>query len=299
MRARVSNEANGRLTPAVRLIRETPATVAIAPPSFIAYENRPIRRFDRRIRMRMRRLLLILVAAFPAVSPLYADEGVLQQVREQVKSPETVTKPSGPHKKAKDGEACDDSDDDFSAPGLGALALFPFIIPALALGDDYQTYSLFPRYPYACGLPGNLWLDRGQDGDPRPRGARFWSVEAAVEDGYSFRGVNRVGARFTLDTASRLGVTSDWDFFQERRPCGCYDELTVGDVNLTYRFAQCEWMRMFVGAGGRVMPERYDTRGGFNFTYGAEAFPCKPLVLSSSLDLGNLGSLSAPAQLWG
>jgi hypothetical protein len=41
------------------------------------------------------------------------------------------------------------------------------------------------------------------------RAARFWSVEAAVEDGYSFRGVNRVGVRFALDTACRLGVSSD------------------------------------------------------------------------------------------
>jgi hypothetical protein len=238
------------------------------------------------------RRLLIPVAALLLAPALHADDGVLQQVREQVKPPETVEKPGGPRKKGKDREACDDSDDGFSVPGLGALALFPFVIPAAALGDDYQTYSLFPRYPYADGLPGNLWLDRGQDGDPRPRGARFWSVEAAVEDGYSFRDVNRVGVRFAFDTACRLGVTTNWDFFQERRPCGCYDELTIGDVNLTYRFAQCEWMGMFVGAGGRVMPDRYDTRAGFNFTYGAEVFPCKPLVLSSSLDLGNLGSAS-------
>jgi hypothetical protein len=240
----------------------------------------------------MRRLLFVPVAALLALPPLRADEGVLQQVRDQVKPAQTAEKPGGSQKKGKDREVGNDSDDRFSVPGLEALALFPFVIPALALGDDYQTYSLFPRYPYACGLPGNLWLDRSQDGDPRPRGARFWSVEAAAEDGYSFHGVNRVGARFALDTALRFGVASNWDFFQERRPCGCYDELTVGDVNLTYRFAQCDWMGMFVGAGGRVMPDRYDTRAGFNFTYGAEVFPCKPLVLSSSFDLGNLGSAS-------
>jgi hypothetical protein len=239
----------------------------------------------------MKRLFFFPIVAFLFVTPLQAD-GVLQQVREQVSPPETAGKPGRSHKTDKDKETCDDSDDWLPEGGLTALALLPFVIPAAALRDDYQTYSLFPRYPYACDLPGNLWLDRGQDGDPRPRGAKFWSVEAVAEDGYSFRGVNRVGARIALDTALRFGVSSNWDFFQERRPCGCYDELTVGDVNLTYRFAQCDWMQMYVGAGGRFMPDRYDPRGGFNFTYGAEAFPCKPLVLSSSLDLGNLGSAS-------
>ncbi len=111
-----------------------------------------------------------------------------------------------------------------------------------------------------------------------------------MEDGYDFRGVNRFSTREFLDTASRFGVSTDWDFFTQRLRCGCYDELTVGDLNLTFRFAQSEWMQMYAGVGGRLMPDQGDTRGGFNFTYGADIFPCKPVVVSSSFDVGDLGS---------
>jgi hypothetical protein len=40
------------------------------------------------------------------------------------------------------------------------------------------------------------------------------------------------------------------------------------------------------------MPDGPYTRYGFNITYGGDVFPCKPVVISSSLDLGNLGSAS-------
>jgi hypothetical protein len=101
----------------------------------------------------MRQLLLVPIAAFFFASILHADDGILQQVREQVKPPETAKKPGRPQRKDNDQETCDDSGDGLPDCGLAALALFPFVIPPLAMHDDYQTYSLFPRYPYACGLP--------------------------------------------------------------------------------------------------------------------------------------------------
>ncbi len=39
----------------------------------------------------------------------------------------------------------------------------------------------------------------------------------------------------------------------------------MGDLNLTYRFAQCEWVQRYVGVGARIMPDRYDARGGYEF----------------------------------
>jgi hypothetical protein len=62
----------------------------------------------------------------------------------------------------------------------------------------------------------------------------------------------------------------------------------VGDVNLVYRIAQADWVQMHAGVGGRIWTDRYATYGGFNFTYGADFFPLKPLVISTQLDLGNL-----------
>jgi hypothetical protein len=241
----------------------------------------------------MRRLLVLLPTAVVLwASPVRADGGLLDQVREQV---DASARPC-PEVNNKDKDNDCGADDDELTEALGPLVLeglaAPFVLPPMALGDDYKTASLFPRFPYAYRLPGGIWLDRGrtEGEDPAPRGARPWSVRADVEDGYDFHGVNRFGTRVFLNTASRFGVSTDWDFFTERLRCGCWDELTLGDANLTFRFAQAEWMQMYAGVGGRVMPDRYGTRGGFNFTYGGDVFPCKPVVVSSSLDLGNLGS---------
>jgi hypothetical protein len=253
----------------------------------------------------MRRAFVMLpIAACLCGSPVRADGDLLGQVRQEVNAPAALPSERKKDKdKDKNGD-CDPTDGVFGdllsdmladglGPAIGKTLLAPFLLPPLVVGDDYQTYSYFPRYPYAHDLPGDLWLDRDQEPDARrPRGLRTWSAHVGVEDGYDFRGVNRVGARVLFDTATRFGLASDWDFFQERLPCGCYDELTLGDMNLTFRFAQCEWLQMYAGAGGRIMPDRSCTRGGFNFTYGGDVFPFKPVVVSSSLDLGTLGSAS-------
>ncbi len=237
----------------------------------------------------MRRPFAILpIALVLCAASARADDDLLGQVRQQVDAPA----PPRPEHKKRDHDGSDDGNDPDDGLGLlaGVALASPFLLPPLALGDDYQTASIFQRFPYACGLPGELWLDRPGDEDSEPRGAKQWSLRGNVEDGYDFRGVNRFGTQAFLDTASRFGVKTDWDFFTERLPCGCYDELTVGDVDLTFRFAQSEWMQMYAGVGGRVTPDGSETRGGFNFTYGADVFPCKPVVVSSSLDLGDLGS---------
>ena len=183
---------------------------------------------------------------------------LLGQVREQVDAPAKPCAEGKKDRNKKDGNKDDDCDalGDDLAPLVGEALLAPFVVPPLALGDDYQTTSLFPRFPYAYGQPGFLWLDRAGDDDSEPRGGRNWSVRADVEDGYDFRGVNRLGTRLVFDTTSRFGIATDWDFFTQRLPCGCYDELTLGDANLTFRFAQSEWMQMYAGLGGRVMPDR-------------------------------------------
>jgi hypothetical protein len=243
----------------------------------------------------MRRLFAILpIVILLCASPVRAEGDLLGQVRQQVNAPAEPC-PNGKKDKNKDKDKEGDCDNqDFGlGPLLEEALLAPFLVPTLALHDDYQTYSLFPRFPYAGGLPGDLWLDENRTEDePKPHGLRGWAVQANLEDGYDTRGVNRVGARLFLDTTFRFGISSNWDFFTERRPGGVHDELTLGDANLTFRFAQSEWMEMYAGVGGRLTADRCDSRGGFNFTYGGQVFPCKPVVIASSLDLGTLGSAS-------
>jgi hypothetical protein len=66
--------------------------------------------------------------------------------------------------------------------------------------------------------------------------------------------------------------------------------LLLGDVNLVYRFAQHEQAQFHFGLGGRLLTDDSDTDLGVNVTYGADIYPVKPLVLSTSIDFGTLGS---------
>jgi len=71
---------------------------------------------------------------------------------------------------------------------------------------------------------------------------------------------------------------------------GGTDDLVVGDVNLVYRFAQSELACLRSGLGFRMLADCHRSDFGFNFTYGGDVFPVRPLVLSGLVDLGNLGS---------
>jgi hypothetical protein len=182
--------------------------------------------------------------------------------------------------------------------GACFVASSPVWGPAALLGDHYDTTAFFPAYPYAVdGLgypriaPGRGGLGKEQEahfGDPDY--LRTWSVRLALEDGNDFRGLNRLNGRLVVDTSSRFGVQSNWDYFSERLGGGRSDETLLGDTNLTFRFAQTERVQMYAGLGFRTQADRSDTRFGFNFLYGGDVFLGEPLVLSASLDVGNLSS---------
>jgi len=230
----------------------------------------------------MRALVAVLVLLLFAFPCLHAQEGRLQRVREEVNRPDD--KPSDTGKK----EDCSSEDEDGSGELLGWLFLAPFLLPHAALHDDFDQVRLFPWYPYAGGQNGSFPLDP-QDEAGR-KGLRGWSVQVSVEDGNDFSGLNRVGGRLFLDTSTRWGVQARVDSFTERLSCGCLDDLLLGSSELTFRFAQGESVRMHAGLGANFMDDHGRSRFGFNFTYGADVFPVRPVVLSLLLDGGTLGS---------
>jgi hypothetical protein len=178
-----------------------------------------------------------------------------------------------------------------SGEGMGALVAgglatvtSPFWAPPLLLGDDYVAPAYFTPYPYSGMFPG--FLSVNEVGDPGP--LSNWSVRGALEDGNDFRGLNRLGGRLVLDTTSRFGGLTNWNYFNENLGNGHTDETLIGDTNLTFRFAQSERVQMHTGLGLRLQTNRYDTRFGANFTYGADFFPARPVVVSAAFDAGNL-----------
>lgn len=230
--------------------------------------------------------LALLLADFTAVA---AQEGRLQQVRDEVR-----TTPKAGQASPHDGDEDSLFGDMFGQVFWTAIA-FPFALPKLALQDDADKALEFARYPYVAAYPGYLMIDPAASPelaqtlgpDFRPKA---WAVQLSLENGNDFNGMNRVGGRLLVDTDSRFGILTEWSYFRESLCLGRTDNTVIGDVNAVYRFAQNEWCQFRAGAGIRIQTDRAGTNLGVNLHYGADIFPVQPLVLSSSIDGGTLGS---------
>jgi hypothetical protein len=175
------------------------------------------------------------------------------------------------------------------------VATSPFWGPHVLLGDDLSRPGYFPACPYGLNWSGYMNIDYNglhaiEDQEAHFGDADFqkpWAVRLSVEEGNDLRGLNRLDGRFFLDTTTRFGLQSQWNYFSEGQG-GRSDETVLGDTELTFRFVQREWLQMHTGLGFRLLTDRSDTRAGFNFVYGADLYPEAPVVISTSLDLGNL-----------
>jgi hypothetical protein len=236
-------------------------------------------------------LLVVLTLAIPARA-----QGVLEHARQDADRPsfpDTSVPAPAPLSSAPavgSGEG-----DVYGALALIGLAVVtaPVWFPPIWLNDPFPVHGWFPGHPYA--LPDIGYIDRGAFREGAKdldffdsQRVKSWSTRATVEAGDNFSGLTRVGGRFALDTEWRVGVTSAWDFYRERQPCGCIDETVIGDLNLTVRFAQASWIQMYTGLGARGMFDANRTRAGVNFQYGADFFLADPVVVSTLFEMGNL-----------
>ena len=228
--------------------------------------------------------------------------GKLREVREEVRTPRPRSDSSRPPTSVSNDDDDDDGilDEIFAevfGPAIGQGFLWslglPFIGPHYLLDDDIHRPGYFLPHPYAEDTPGSMVLQPFRDATlppyPQPEGTQSWSVRAAIEDSYDFEGVNRATFLASIDTTSRFGAESAWTWFHEPLETGGSDDLTIGDANLTFRFAQNEFVQMRAGLGARMMVDEFGTEAGFNFTYAIDIFPEDPFVLSAVIDLGNLG----------
>jgi hypothetical protein len=245
-----------------------------------------------------------LVLALPAAG---LAQGKLDQVRDAVDRPGSSSSSS-----SKDKDSSDSSDSSSSSgsggsssSGEGAdpeevlrdifwtVLAFPWTLPHEALDLGKKIDVRFAPHPYPEPSTRILFLDRPRDGSPSyfdRADAQWWSVRASAEGGSDFDGLDRVGLRLFLDTDTRFGLKTDWDWYTEKLACGCRDDLWIGDVTATYRFVQNEFLLMHTGLGGRFLIDHGRDRAGFNFLYGFDAFPVQPVHLFGSFEAGTLGS---------
>ena len=229
-------------------------------------------------------------------------QGTLQRVRDDVRSSsgssDSGSSSSGDSPGGSFLNGLFSSDGDGGSLGgmlVGIAVLAPFYLPAALIGDKYEYQLPFTRYPYADGYHGYqiLPLDLAATmytAETSDVQRNNWAVRVAIENGNDFNGINRVGGQLKIETASRWGFVTNWNYYYERFSCGCTDETVIGDTNVTFRFAQNEVVSLYTGLGFRMMSDRKQTDFGFNFTYGGDWFPVRPIIVSAVFDAGTLGS---------
>ena len=172
----------------------------------------------------------------------------------------------------------------------------PWVAPHELLDPGLRVDGRFTHYPYAAPDTGHMVLNRkeavneGVPGFFDRTDANWYSVRGAVEVGSDFDHLTRVGLRLFVDTDCRFGLKTDWDYYTERLPCGCRDEMCIGDLTATFRFVQNEHIVMHTGAGARFLLDHGGDRGGINFLYGFDAFPVQPVHLFGSFEAGTLSA---------
>jgi hypothetical protein len=216
-----------------------------------------------------------------------AQEGKLWKVREEVGR----AREDGPddHNPRRRGDHCGcDDDDGILGAILGDLIAGIFWAPGSDTECEKYVEVAFPAHPYPEGHPGHLWLGRTaqEEGMHEPESLKWYSVRVQVENGNDFDGLNRFAGRLTIDTASRFGIHTHWDWFHEDLGGGRSDQLVFSSTNLTYRFAQHEMFEFYGGCGVRTMNGRAETAAGFNGILGFDAFLVEPLVFSGSFEAG-------------
>jgi hypothetical protein len=243
-------------------------------------------------------LTIFVLIAIPSLAPA---QGLLERIRRGPNSnPSNVLDkiPDDSNSNYSAGST-DGFDDEGFALLVGGLVVLstPFWLPPLILDDEHTTTAYFSAYPYASF--DSAYLNLFGDGDVPttvrdatygdPNFAKPWSLLMQIEDGSDFDGLNRIGTRIAFDTSTRFGLRTNWDWYQESLGNGRSDQTFMEDSELTYRFAQADWIRMYAGVGFRSMNDSQTDRWGFNFAYGTDIFPVWPLVVSTSFDLGDLG----------
>lgn len=209
------------------------------------------------------------------------------------------------------GEECDSG----GALLFAMIAGFAFYLPHVIIEGDGAPLAAdwFPRYPYQDREPGYMRpayedeavdtpLERTEDGGviisnetpaatDRPPGTRPLALRIALEYGHGIDDdIHKPAAYMLFSTRWRIGLEAGMTYLREQPSGGLLrDQLMIGDANAIFRFAQNEYIQMRAGLGVRLMYDEGETDAGFNFAYGMDLFPVNPLVISGSIDLGNLG----------
>jgi hypothetical protein len=259
------------------------------------------------VREYLKSCLVMVMLLAHAVTVQAADS--LDSVRREVRADDpdpprearslAPSRPS-PAKKSPDDpwnhNRCDDEveDDQWKADlawvGLGAIGIAvtsPIWLPHAVLESDHQGELLFAGAPYedSCGS----MVYNVPCGDQPPPPGYHWATHIRTEYLDDFDRLTGYRGHVLLEHSNRLGFESETNYWRETTAAGSHDELWTGDANVVLRFAHNEQVQMRSGIGLAWLADEFGTDAGFNFTYGADLYPIKPVVISADLDAGWIG----------
>ena len=181
----------------------------------------------------------------------------------------------------------EDSDDSVDLSGwgnpLGHILLFPFSGPRYLL-DDHGQDVYFTSYPFADQHSGNLLIEP------------LWTPELketrlslGTEYADDFGQQQKITTRLQFDTRSRFGLDASFDYLRQQEGQGDHDQTWLGDINLTWRFAQSATSEFRTGVGYNWQADSNSSGKGFNFTFGGTIYLDNPSAIDFDLDLGVIG----------
>lgn len=176
--------------------------------------------------------------------------------------------------------------------------------------QDWIPGAYFVAHPYANGHRGYLFTtgeicnreililedthesfavyDPGAELLNRQPGLSSWSLRLAAEYAYDNGPVHRPNISASSDSIYRFGLATRWTHYIEPLSGGGIDQITIGAINLTYRFVQSDIAEARLGLGCRIIHDG-DFSAGVNLAYLMNVFPVQPLVFSMAGDAGTLG----------
>lgn len=215
--------------------------------------------------------------------------GARQSIKAKDKDKEDKDERSNEEHDHHSWQDCQTSDEDDDDPGLVAslfvqVLFLPFTVPRWLLDDNGKSAS-FTDYPFATEDEANLVISRFPSTTAKSTRLRF-----GMEYGDNFDRQQKITTRILLDSKSRLGLDTSFDYLREQSGASEHDQMWLGDVNLTWRFAQSSRAEWRAGIGYNWQSDALGSDGGFNFTYGGNIYINQPNVIDFDLDLGQIGN---------
>lgn len=182
----------------------------------------------------------------------------------------------------------DEDDEDASLLGnlVREMLFLPYTAPRWLLNDNGQPAS-FTDYPFATEGAANLVINQFPSTTAKIARLRF-----GMEYGDNFDRQQKITTRVLLDSKFRLGIDTSFDYLREQLGASEHDQTWLGDINLTWRFAQSSRAEWRAGIGYNWQSDSFGSDGGFNFTYGGNIYMNQPNVIDFDLDLGQIGNAS-------